>query len=437
MAETEDPFSSRRNTHKECRPLASAYLSRFFPSFLEIRATPNKGNVVVAGKEFLPGETLFQSTPFGAVVSSGYHTSVCQNCVSLISSVPNAKPTSCERCEEIWYCSETCLKQDLLCHGDGAIGTECGFWLLLHTCKELYEATKHYDPDISTCIRLLVRIFAISLNRRKGESLESDIEAGCDGYWLRGATNREPVTTQLEDVLCLSTNRNLFDEEKAKAFEEVRSFMCKLWQKEDGYDDPSRGILHQTSDNIEHFSELVSDLIDIIASNGFNVTGSESLDIVVGVFPSISLLNHSCQPNVEYTKDMITIYEGDENSPEVEKKSRKVVSLRVRALRTIKQGEEVCTSYIPLYMFADHLERREKLRKGWCFECDCPSCSNNFYLRDQEWRTFASTYFCSNPKGCFGLKIPEFECGENVFGVGKIVRYVCSHCGLTLQLGEP
>jgi len=240
---------------------------------------------------------------------------------------------------------------------------------------------KFYDPDVSTCIRLLVRIFAINLDRKKGFQNQSDLKAGCEGYWLKGSTNREPVTPQLEDVLCLSTNRALFDEERTKAFEEVRSFMGKLWLKEAEYDDPTGGILHQTSDNLEDFSELVSDLIDIIASNGFNVTGSESLDLVVGVFPSISLLNHSCQPNVEYTKDILTLIEGDESSTDIEKKPRKIVSLRVRALRTIKQGEEVCTSYIPLYMFADHLERREKLRKGWCFECDCPSCSNNFYVR--------------------------------------------------------
>jgi len=122
LKKAQDPFSHRRNSHKECRPLASEYLSRFFPDFLEIKATPNKGNVVVAGKEFLPGETLFQSTPFGAVVSSGYHTSVCQNCVTLISSIPNSKAVSCDRCDEIWYCTEVCRRQvsyflsvDVLC----------------------------------------------------------------------------------------------------------------------------------------------------------------------------------------------------------------------------------------------------------------------------------------------------------------------------------
>jgi hypothetical protein len=476
-----------RTNQQTCRAQASQRLGRFLPPSIEIRSTFQKGCHVVATREILPGETLFVSVPYCAVVSSEYCTSVCQNCVKVV--YPET-PLECTTCGEIYYCSETCRAEDAWYHGDGSCGTECGFYVLLKKQKNIYDSLRFYDPDVITAVRLLARMIAVDILRKAGREPGGLVSR--EDYWLKGVTALEPNRVEMEDVLSLVSNRGCFDDERNQAFDNVRKLMCAMFRLEEmELKEPGRGILHQAAENEAQFGELVLDLICITASNAFNVTGPESLDIVVGLFPSVSLLNHSCQPNVEYTKLMLPFAET--NLPEDENLSfpRQVISLRIRALRIIKCGDEICTSYIPLYMYPEHFNRKVKLLKNWCFECDCPSCSSNFILRfvhlfsscllafpyllllllssDGEWKAFASKYFCKRQPGCFGLKIAEYHwsvsssplflrfffffgfppcphalpffsfffflllyCSdENTIGLGTVTKLVCSHCGLT------
>lgn len=71
-----------------------------------------------------------------------------------------------------------------------------------------------------------------------------------------------------------------------------------------------------------------------------------------GVFRQYSRLNHSCTPNV------------DIGFGETEK-------LTVRAIRTIRAGEELTTTYINAVQGA---EQRARALRHWGFECKCSAC---------------------------------------------------------------
>lgn len=80
-----------------------------------------------------------------------------------------------------------------------------------------------------------------------------------------------------------------------------------------------------------------------------------SVRAFTGLFPRVSLLNHSCDANIW------NAFSG--------------ARLTVHASRGIAQGEQVFNCYGPHYRLMDTAERRRALREQYCFECDCPKCA--------------------------------------------------------------
>ena len=76
-----------------------------------------------------------------------------------------------------------------------------------------------------------------------------------------------------------------------------------------------------------------------------------------GFFPLASLLSHSCIANVK------TVWE-----------SSAPWGHRTLAVRDIKAGEEILTSYLRPSMCA--LIRRKAIKTGWYFDCGCPRCED-------------------------------------------------------------
>src|SRR5271170_2282163 len=94
--------------------------------------------------------------------------------------------------------------------------------------------------------------------------------------------------------------------------------------------------------------------------------------------PTLALLNHSCNPNAAI------VFDGNFAS--------------IRSIRDIVQSEQVTISYIDNTY--KRSTRREQLRIGYFFECQCVGCvppDNKFLPRD--------SFICENTK-CKSL-IPE------------------------------
>ncbi|XP_014304012.2 histone-lysine N-methyltransferase SMYD3-like [Myotis lucifugus] len=86
--------------------------------------------------------------------------------------------------------------------------------------------------------------------------------------------------------------------------------------------------------------------------NSFTICNAEMQEVGVGLYPSMSLLNHSCDPNCSIVF----------NGPH----------LLLRAVRDIQAGEELTICYLDMLMTS--AERRQQLRDQYCFDCDCARC---------------------------------------------------------------
>ncbi|KAJ7425210.1 SET and MYND domain containing 3 [Willisornis vidua] len=119
-----------------------------------------------------------------------------------------------------------------------------------------------------------------------------------------------------------------------------------------------------------------------VTCNCFTISNGEMQDVGVGLYPSMSLLNHSCDPNC------VIVFEG--------------YQLLLRSVREIQIGEELTISYIESLMPTS--ERQKQLLRQYCFECDCLLCQNQ-----EKWALK------------FLVKILEEETPDIVFSSGAAV----------------
>ncbi|KAK0488459.1 hypothetical protein IW261DRAFT_350914 [Armillaria novae-zelandiae] len=110
-----------------------------------------------------------------------------------------------------------------------------------------------------------------------------------------------------------------------------------------------------------HQHEGNGTLFGMIRTNGYEVDGlqdknaQEPFGIYTGVWDKLSRLNHSCSPNV------------------CRKWNTASFSMQIRAMRDIKEGEELTTAYCAILHPA--AERQTDLA-AYGFRCTCAACSD-------------------------------------------------------------
>uniref|UniRef100_A0A3Q3VRZ9 [histone H3]-lysine(4) N-trimethyltransferase n=1 Tax=Mola mola TaxID=94237 RepID=A0A3Q3VRZ9_MOLML len=89
-----------------------------------------------------------------------------------------------------------------------------------------------------------------------------------------------------------------------------------------------------------------------VTCNCFTISDGELQEIGVGLYPSLSLLNHDCRPNC------VMVFEG--------------TKLRLRAVRDISPDEELTISYIETLSLTEY--RQRQLQDQYHFTCQCQQC---------------------------------------------------------------
>ena len=99
-----------------------------------------------------------------------------------------------------------------------------------------------------------------------------------------------------------------------------------------------------------------------IQCNAHQVVDNEGRPVALGLFPLVSMLNHSCAPS-HNAEHFFSVTPGHRPL------------LQMRATRDLIHGEEVNYSYLPHHL--DYAKRRETLLKGYGFECGCTQCTSD------------------------------------------------------------
>ncbi|WJX39177.1 Histone-lysine N-methyltransferase ashr1 [Trifolium repens] len=149
-------------------------------------------------------------------------------------------------------------------------------------------------------------------------------------------------------------------------------------------------ILQWPEINIKEIAEIFSKF----ACNAHTICDSELRPLGTGLYPVVSIINHSCLPN------SVLVFEG------------RVAS--VRALQHVPKGTEVLISYIETA--GSTVTRQKALNEQYLFTCVCPRCSKVGQYEDVPENAILEGYRCKN-ETCDGFLLrttdgKEFQCEE-------------------------
>lgn len=353
-------------------------------SALKLEYSEEKGRYLVATRNIRPGDVLIVEQPYASVLLPDSYATHCYYCLRRCLS-----PVPCLHCSEAMFCDSVC---------------QTTAWEAFHSidCSLLPIISKRVGKMGLLALRVLIMA---SLKGKGLKKLFADIENldvsseprtlgfGKEGqyvssdYWpmhfLVGHTERRAngdlfrrSVTAACLLHCLEEFSDFFD---GDVMDEMFYF-CG-------------GLLLQHLQSLPCNAHEVSEM-------SVNGGSFESQEIGAAGYATLSLLNHSCDPNV------VRHSYGD--------------WAVLRAIRPIAEGEEVVDNYGYHHALHSVDFRRSQLYSQYFFHCMCEACQGCWpSYKDQP--TVNPVYLCSKCRAPL-TKQQDFE------------NQLLCHCGLSIDL---
>ncbi|KAK6246149.1 hypothetical protein SCA6_009239 [Theobroma cacao] len=313
---------------------------------LSVSNLPDKGRSLVTTKDFYPGEVIISQEPYVFVPNNSLTESSCDGCFS------KSNLKKCSACQVVWYCGSTCQKLE---------------WKLHRLeCQALAKLDKERRKSVTPTIRMMVKLYL----RRKLQSERVIPVTAIDNYNLV-----EQLVSHMLDI----------DEKQLVLYAQMANLVNL--------------ILGCPDIDIKEIAENFSK----IACNAHTICDSELRPLGTGLYPVISIINHSCLPN------SVLVFEG-----------RLAV---VRAVQHIPKDAEILISYIETA--TSTITRQKTLKEQYLFTCTCPCCIKVGQHDDIQESAILEGYRCRDNR-CSGFLLRESD----------DKGFVCQQCGLTRNKEE-
>ncbi|CAL8351884.1 unnamed protein product [Merluccius merluccius] len=265
-------------------------------------SSPGRGNGLRAVSAISAGELVYAAAPLACCVSNTLSKDVCHDCFKRHKSLRR-----CSQCKMTRYCNVTCQKRAWSIHK--------------RECRCLQTLLPRTPTD---SVRLAARIVFTALNSSAKPSEELYTIEEHESHLSSMSEQKRQGLSQLADMLQIYLQREIPD-----LMKEMTSALPPSCQ------DPLS-------------------LLAKVACNCFTISDGELKEVGVGLYPSLSLLNHDCRPNC------LIVFEG--------------TKLLLRAIKDICPEEELLISYIDtLSVTAD---RQRQLSDQYHFTCSCQCCGS-------------------------------------------------------------
>ena len=378
---------------------------------VDIAMSDDSGRYTVATQDINVGDILVIEKPFASVLLPKHLETHCYHCLRRVTI-----PFPCRQCSSVRYCSEACadLSWDL-CHS-----VECQYLDLIHragiggnghlalriVAKAGYKFLKKFRREI-----------------QQGFCNSAGKEAGCRQDGTYNSSDYLPIYC----LVTHSKDRSLSDLFRRSL---VAVFLLKTLQEgsffgQEPYTDKDLAFIgglilrHLQSNpcNAHEVSELQLKLN--------SVATSETEEIASGIYATMSLFNHSCDPSV--TRN----FYGD--------------ICVVRAIKNVTKGEAISDNYGTLCALSLKPERHEKLRNQYYFTCLCNACEVEFPLYSEIPSDAFPVFKCKDCRtplhhvtGHVSDHVPENLMGQmtNHIGDRPAELAICAKCQHTYSLPE-
>ncbi|KAG7209348.1 hypothetical protein KM043_015449 [Ampulex compressa] len=310
------------------------------------------GRHAVATRNIEPGETLVVEEPHCAFLLAEYRLTHCHQCfVRIFAPIPAA----CRSCTHLAYCSVRCRNLHAKVH--------------LRECKLL--SALWLSKASVTCFMALKAI----IQRPFEEIIKLKDKLGASKGKLEITAQRPYRGCHYETLYGLVTHEDRRSTEDIFHRAYIASWLLRLLKTGDYIPECSRtpDLPGQSLSDDELFiGELLLHNLQLLQFNpheiseltkpGSDKTLSRSKSIFIGggVYPTVAMFNHSCNPSV------VRYFVG--------------TTMVLRAVRTIAAGEEISENYGPIFTTTPMAERKRKMRMQYWFDCNCEACAGNWPL---------------------------------------------------------
>ncbi|KAH9572654.1 hypothetical protein CY35_02G163000 [Sphagnum magellanicum] len=321
----------------------AAQLAPFLARYgLVVQLSNSKGRCLIASRAFKQGAEVLAQEPYVAVLDGNSQHKRCDRCFSLSSNLKR-----CSACKSVFYCCILCQKKEWLLHK--------------YECQATVKLFKEKQRTLTSSLRLMLRLW---IKRR--------LQA--EGFIPKTPSDCYEICKELPTHMANTGEERLV----------LYAQMANLVQ------------MMVDSDDVE-IKEVTKDFCRF-ACNAHTICDEEMRPLGTGLYPVISIINHSCSPNA------VLHFDGKHAV--------------VRALENINKGTEVTISYVELA--ASTRVRRLALKDQYYFDCDCVRCIGSETQNGSREDAFLEGYRCINPS-CEGPLMPD---------PGDSKKLICDLCGL-------
>ncbi|XP_035903596.1 SET and MYND domain-containing protein 4-like isoform X2 [Anopheles stephensi] len=314
---------------------------------LQLQRNAKYGRHVVTNRPLTVGDVVMIDAPFVKLLGDGFRYVLCAYCnrETPCTLIP------CEGCSLAMYCSEECLsKAHQQYHR-----YECGI------IRELWRISGSGPVITLRTVALTIAAFDYDL-LALGEHLASLDESSVNLFAMdwKSATPKDNVSA----VHVLSTNQ----QHRRRKDQAYHVFVATLLhdlalQRTElgsicGTNLEKRRLL---LDLFVRYMQIMQCNTQELASLAYNmpVPWYNSVGYGTGCYPLISMLNHSCAPNVT----RITLPDG---------------RCAIVVVRPIAAGGQLFDFYEIHHLHQDREERQTSLQTMYHFRCDCEACLNDY-----------------------------------------------------------
>lgn len=315
-------------------------------------------------RNLLKGEIILHEKPFVNSLHKENYNDYCYFCFKRLtfeSQVP------CRNCIQINYCCSDCETQSF----DKFHKLECGY-------IDLYQINELLEHHTKICSKLICSLFVeCDLNKEKmmnrikqstkksGRKMEYNYESFAQ---LIQHQNHDKNNYSLISLLLIAFFNTRFKAECKSLFksffEESELIILKL-TIERHIRQIQVNALMITETDIKPKSKINSEQSELEQFPIF-----ESVNIGIGIFINLSLINHDCKPNLSIS--------GFNNQ-----------SVLIKTNQNVNKQEWLCFSYGAHFNYQSVEKRKKLLWETYFFDCRCNACSKGI-------EPVSSAILCSN-----------------------------------------
>lgn len=317
---------------------------------VEMSYEPEKGRYLMTNKDISFGRLLIAEEPFVCNLAPSKRHLYCYHCLGRLYSCG----LGCTNCTEILYCSVECLEANSKTHS-----FECDRFLDFHEKIGVSYLVAHI------LFKINFDFTSIPIHTKKSSENKTLDEV------LRIPSSDWPDLVYKNDYASVLS---LMDHSSDYEYDEMMGYVLTATYLMIAFIDHYSSSVSSLVDSqaqytigsivLRHLLQLQTNIISVLEQNlqgmvsvGHNLSDMQERPIGVGIYPTVSLLNHSCQPNI------ISILH-----------KNKFIT---RAASALECGTEINYCYGPSFTRLSKKDRQKRLKNQYFFSCQCDCCINN------------------------------------------------------------